>query len=340
MIQDTYGENLEEYAYFDYVFVSNTQNMASSGCLQCFCQEQVDTHGYDYAMNTNFTAEGGESHEICYTYLSLDAKATILTSSFSYILIGFNYVLRTIVIMVVEWIGYATQTAMLERITTVTFLCQFFNTAFILMLVNADLSEQPITGIFVWGQNGDFNASFFKTIGNQLVSTMMFNMYYPILEWIMYWGMRLGFRILNRACCTCDTYSTKSTSIKAYQTIYSGPSYYIHYKYSTVLNTVFVCFMFGFGMPIFFPIGLGSMAVLYFVEKSALYWSYQQPPMYNEHLNDSVLAKLKYAPCFFLAFGYWMASNNQLLSNEHLTPIQNESDTRITGHVITDIFSS
>jgi hypothetical protein len=78
-------------------------------------------------------------------------KSYILSTSFSYILIGFNYVLRTIVIAVVVWIGYATQTAQLERITTVTFLCQFFNTAFILMLVNADLSEQPVTLMFKWG---------------------------------------------------------------------------------------------------------------------------------------------------------------------------------------------
>jgi hypothetical protein len=297
--------------------------VASSGCLQCFCSEQVTENGYDVAINTNFTAPSQEPAEICYEYLKLDAKATVLSSSFSYILIGFNYILRTVVIMVVSWIGYATQTAMLERITTVTFLCQFFNTAFILMLVNADLTEQPITGIFVWGQNGDFNAAFFKTIGNSLVSTMIFNMYYPILEWIMYWGLRLLFRILNRGLCscTCSKFKTSSTSVKSYQSIYSGPSYYIHYKYSTVLNTVFVCFMFGFGMPIFFPIGLGSMCILYFVEKSALYWSYQQPPMYNEKLNDSVLSKMKYAPCFFLAFGYWMASNKQLISNDHLTPI-------------------
>jgi hypothetical protein len=128
--------------------------------------------------------------------------------------------------------------------------------------------------MFTWGQNGDFNASFYKTIGNSLVSTMIFNMYYPCIEFLMYWGMRVGFRILNRGLCSCSKMVTNSTSIKSYQDIYSGPSYYIHYKYSTILNTVFVTFMFGFGMPIFFPIALGSISILYFIEKSMLYWSY------------------------------------------------------------------
>jgi len=175
--------------------------------------------------------------------------------------------------------------------------------------------------MFKWGSNGDFNGPFFKTVGNALVSTMIFNMWYPILEWLMYFGMRIGFRMLNRGCFSCNRYKTSSTSIKDYQDIYSGPSYYIHYKYSTVLNVIFVSFMFGFGMPIFFCIGMGSFVILYFIEKSMLYWSYMQPPMYDQRLNDSVLNKMKYAPCFFLAFGYWMASNNQLLSNQFLVGV-------------------
>lgn len=95
-------------------------------------------------MNEEYSAGSSfdrDPEPICYTYLKLSFKATILSSSLSYILIGFNYILRTIVIMVVTKIGYATQTGQLERITTVTFLCQFFNTSFILLLVNADLSE-------------------------------------------------------------------------------------------------------------------------------------------------------------------------------------------------------
>lgn len=57
--------------------------------------------------------------------------------------------------------------------------------------------------------------------------------------------------------------------------------------------------------------------------------------MYDERLNDSVLAKLKYAPIFFLSYGYWMASSKQLLSNEHLVPVTGDSDTRVTDHVFT-----
>jgi hypothetical protein len=63
------------------------------------------------------------------------------TSSLSYLLIGLNYILRTVCIMLVDWIGYSTETIRLQKTTTVTFLVQFFNSAFLLLMVNANLSE-------------------------------------------------------------------------------------------------------------------------------------------------------------------------------------------------------
>ena len=73
--------------------------------------------------------------------------------------------------------------------------------------------------------------------------------------------------------------------------------------------------MYGLGIPILFPIAVFSFLVLYLVEKSMLYWSYRQPPMYDDRLNTSVLTKMTYAPLLFLLFGYWMLSNIQLFSN-------------------------
>ena len=49
--------------------------------------------------------------------------------------------LRTVCIKLVTWIGYPTETEQLWETTKVTFIVQFFNTAFLLLLVNADLRE-------------------------------------------------------------------------------------------------------------------------------------------------------------------------------------------------------
>ena len=63
----------------------------------------------------------------------------------SYVLAIINYILRTVCIMLIDWVGFATETERLSSTTTVTFLVQFFNTAFLLLLVGANMSEQPIT---------------------------------------------------------------------------------------------------------------------------------------------------------------------------------------------------
>lgn len=76
-VEETYGPALEEYAYYDYVFVSKTKNLPSSGCLQCFCTQQVEELGYTATVNTEYT--GGKfangtaypDEPICYQYLKL-----------------------------------------------------------------------------------------------------------------------------------------------------------------------------------------------------------------------------------------------------------------------------
>lgn len=61
--------------------------------------------------------------------------------------------------------------------------------------------------------------------------------------------------------------------------------------------------------------------------------------MYDETLSNDVLTKLQFAPLLYLIFGYWMVSNEQLLSNDNLTPVELSTDTYITDHTMGSIFS-
>lgn len=113
----------------------------------------------------------------------------------------------------------------------------------------------------------------------------------------------------------------------------------MHYKYSSIMTITYITFFFGFGMPILFPIACGSFIVLYVVERWLLFYGYQLPPSYDERLSQDVLNKLIVAPLFYLAFGYWMASNQQLLSNDHLVPMTTDMDTPDREHDYTIVFS-
>ena len=262
----------------------------------------------------------------------------LLPTGLSYVLTGFNFVLRTACIWLVNWVGFRTETERLSKTTTVTFLVQFFNTAFLLLLVGANLSEQPFAFWLTGGQFSDFNSMWFRSIGNTLVGTMMFNAFFPIIEALLYLSLRILRRVMDRGC-SCDRYKTKKTSIRAYLDCYTGPVYFMHYKYSTLLNVIFVTFMYGLGLPILFPIACLSLVILYFVEKTMLYYGYRVPPMYDERLSKNVLNRLQTAPILMLIFGYWMASSQQLLSNDYLTPRANTADVLASDHKVGIIFS-
>jgi len=208
----------------------------------------------------------------------------LFTTGLSYVLTIINFILRTICIALIDWVGFATETERLSKTTTVTFVVQFFNTAFLLLIVGACMEEQPITFWLSNGQFSDFNEMWFRTIGNTLCGTMYFNAFFPIIESLGYWGLRILFRCLDRGC-SCSDYKTKKTSIQQYINVYTGPVYLMHYKYSALLNIVFVTFMYGLGMPILFPIAILSFVILYLQEKLMLYYGYRVPPMYDERLS-------------------------------------------------------
>lgn len=89
----------------------------------------------------------------------------------------------------------------------------------------------------------------------------------------------------------------------------SGPVFFMHYKYSAVLNTVFITMTFGVGIPELFVISAVSILNLYVLETFMLHYVYKSPPAYDEKLNKSALRILSFAPLFLVAFGYWMLSN-------------------------------
>mmetsp|Transcript_21614 Transcript_21614/g.20737 ORF Transcript_21614/g.20737 Transcript_21614/m.20737 type:complete len:411 (+) Transcript_21614:2041-3273(+) len=224
-------------------------------------------------------------------------------------------------------------------ITDSVFIVQFLNTAFLLLAANANMQEQgPILGFIFQGFIPDFDNSWFNDIGYTMVYAMEFNIYWPLMEFFMYWGMRLAFRALDRGIVSCDTYKTKCTTLQQYVELYSGPIYFIHYKYSTILNITFVTFMYGLGIPMMWPIAVIQYLVLYIVEKLMIYYSYRQPPMYDNKLNDRVLGIMTWAPVFLCSFGYWMVSNLQLISNDNIHYVVQSSDIQETGHIWTSVF--
>lgn len=60
---------------------------------------------------------------------------------------------------------------------------------------------------------------------------------------------------------------TKKTSLAVFKTLYSGSEYVIHFKYSAILNIVFVTMLYGIGLPSLFPIAAMNFFNQYSVER-------------------------------------------------------------------------
>ena len=139
-IEANYGKELQRYAVEDYDFVTDPKNagLASSGALKCFCKAEIAAD-----MNGAFAKSYGHAKNalICWEYQYMVLKVFVWLNSLKYFITGVNFFLRTICILLVDMIGYKTETLKLINTTKVTFIVQFFNTAFLLLLVNANLKE-------------------------------------------------------------------------------------------------------------------------------------------------------------------------------------------------------
>ena len=321
------------YAYFEMEMMNQSKGTAPNlGSLQCFCQyETEDNQPIDKVYNFKDVSGQPHSLQLCQEVGNevLDAQFTNMIASFS--VIGINYALRIVIMRVFESTGCSTLTQQMKQITMSIFVSQFFNTGLLLMLVNANLTKQGfLLGQIFQGNDSDFSSKWFITVGDTLVSSLVLNIYFPAIEAFIWFLIRTLRRVIDRRCWT------RGTSVKtrqAYIEIHAGPVFYMHYKYSMILNIIFITFMFGTGMPILFPIATLTFLTLYILEKGMLYYGYREPPVYDEVLNEAVLSVMKLAPLFMLGFGYWFLSSKQLLSNDLLEPIQRKSVAFQAGHL-------
>lgn len=212
------------------------------------------------------------------------------------------------------------------------FIVQFFNTAIINLLTNANIKEALGIGIFN-GQYPDFDFNWYLDFGVPLITTMLINAFSPLIEFAMFYGILILFRLIDKRF-KCSKYKTSTTTMQQFVNLYAGPEYLIHYKYSRVLNIVFITFMFGIVLPVLFPIALLSLIITYFAEKLSIVYYYKEPPSYDQKLNNTAIKILAWAPFLMFTFGFWMMSNKQIFNNK--AELDEKANPRVetTSHVL------
>jgi hypothetical protein len=85
-------------------------------------------------------------------------------------------------ISMITWIGYDTHSEQLTKITNGVFLAQFFNTALVLLLVQANFSETFTFASSIFnGVFPDYIPRWYAVTGDAFVQTMLINAFFPVI---------------------------------------------------------------------------------------------------------------------------------------------------------------
>jgi hypothetical protein len=122
-------------------------------------------------------------------------------------------------------------------------------------------------------------------------------------------------------------------SIQKYVDLYGGIEYVTHYKHSKIMLTMFICLIFGTGIPLLYPIALLSVLIEYLLERYLLAYYYKLPKIETQVILTDTLNVLKFAAVCSLGVNYWMMSNPQMFSNQ-VFPVTHVDSPENTNHSI------
>lgn len=115
--------------------------------------------------------------------------------------------------------------------------------------------------------------------------------------------------------------------------LWNEGDYIIHFKYSSVMNTVYVTLMYGIGLPILFPISAFSLFNLWVSERISIAYYSKLTPALDDTLTINALSVLKWAPLILLMNCYWMLSNKLMFDNDW-SYINKQSDKMQSVHFL------
>lgn len=185
---------------------------------------------------------------------------------------------------------------------------------------------------YIQGRHHDYMPVWYAEVGAKIVQTMLINSILP------YVGLVTGFMIpyakrLLDSKFTGNPYKTKKTSMAQYKDLYCGADYVIHFKYSGVLNIVYITMMYGMGMPILFVLAAFNFFNQWVCERIIVAYQVKLPPALDDKLTINCINMLKWAPLLLLFNGYWMISNRQVFQNEW-EYIEKSTNTMISDHFV------
>ena len=168
-----------------------------------------------------------------------------------------------------------------------------------------------------------------------MVYSVLFIGVWPMIEFMTFYSLSLFLRLVDRGGLCRTRYSTKKNTIQQYVDLYGGPEYQMHWKYSNMMNVVWVAMIFGPGVPMLYPCACFTFIVNYIDERLCLAYYFKQPPNYDHQLSLDSIEIMKWAVPVNLFISFWMFSNQQIFTN-HVHPVVDTLANEVTGHTLSN----
>lgn len=307
-----------------------------TGPLQCFCKaekKRKESISKEYELTEHGLIIFNEP--ICYNVREDKYWSSVLSVSISFIVVGMNIILRYAVMYLVQWVGDDSLSTQKGRMVQALFVAQFFNTGFIILIANANLSEHEPKALtqLVNGPHYDYDPLWFIDVGLKVCLTMLIqcvmpylNLFFTVLMAVVKRGMDTNF--------TYDPFKTKKASMLNYKRVYTSGDFQIHTKYTTVMNITFTAMMYGLSMPMLFPLAGLSIYSMRVCNRIQVAWLDKLPPAMNDSIMGQVLNVLKFSPLFLIFNSFWMMDNKQMFDNQWNYKLYS-LDRMPSGHLVT-----
>ncbi len=85
-------------------------------------------------------------------------------------------------------------------------------------------------------------------------------------------------------------------------------------RYASLLNTLFVTFLYSAAVPLLFPIGMLCLFLTFWCERTLLFYAHRTPPKFDESLAEVALNVMPWAVFIHAAVATWTYSSPSVLS--------------------------
>eukprot|EP00942_MAST-04A_sp_MAST-4A-sp1_P006213 g6213.t1 len=203
---------------------------------------------------------------------------------------------------------------------TKLFLMKLLNTGIVVLIVNANLEDHgasvasPELPLFAGG-HGDFNMTWYYTVGTSILLTMIINsvsfVIWPILGAFQRWKALCQ----DRGCSRNKMKSKKKTQHE-YNLQFIGPEFMLADRYAACLNDLFVCLMYAAGMPLLLWVGFVGSFLRFILDRWSFVNLYRAPPEYDATVARSARKWFPYAALLHICFALWMFTNPKIFGDK------------------------